>query len=456
MNNITAVILAAGEGKRMKSEYSKVIHKVAGKPIIRRVCDTVKKADIEKCVLVVGHKQEQVRETMGEEALYAVQSEQLGTGHAVMQAIPFLEGTEKVVVLCGDAPLLSSDTLKEALKLNDERKEYATIFTAEFDDPTGYGRIIRDQNGNVTGIVEHKDATEEQRKVKEVNSSMYCFDKTALVEALGKLDNNNAQNEYYLTDVIKIMISEGKKVGTYIVPDKDEIMGINDREQLSTANEIAKNKINKEYMKNGVTLIDPNTTYIYGDVKIGKDTIIYPNTILEGNVEIGSNCVIGPNSKITNTIIGNDTEVNNSVLVDSKVGNKTHVGPFAYLRPNSNVGDEVKVGDFVEVKNSNIGNGTKISHLTYVGDSDVGEKVNFGCGTVTVNYDGINKHRTTIGNNAFIGCNTNLVAPVKVGDRVYTAAGTTVTKDVPDDALVIGRVRQEIKPQWTAGKIKGV
>jgi len=456
MNNITAVILAAGEGKRMKSEYSKVIHKVAGRPIIRRVCDTVKKADIEKCVLVVGHKQEQVRETMGEDVLYAVQSEQLGTGHAVMQAIPFLEEAEKVVVLCGDAPLLSSDTLKEALRLNEERKEYATIFTAEFDDPTGYGRIIRDQNGNVSGIVEHKDATEEQRKVKEVNSSMYCFDKKSLVEALGKLDNNNAQNEYYLTDVIKIMISEGKKVGTYIVPDKDEIMGINDREQLAVANEIAKQKINKEYMKNGITLIDPNTTYIYGDIKIGKDTIIYPNTILEGNVEIGSNCVIGPNSKITNTIIGNDTEVNNSVLVDSKVGNKTHVGPFAYLRPNSNVGDEVKVGDFVEVKNSNIGNGTKISHLTYVGDSDVGEKVNFGCGTVTVNYDGINKHRTTIGNNTFIGCNTNLVAPVKVGDRVYTAAGTTVTKDVPDDALVIGRVRQEIKPQWTAGKIKGV
>ena len=456
MSNITAVILAAGEGKRMKSNYSKVIHKVAGKPIIKRVCETVKNAGIEKCVLVVGHKQEQVRETMGESVLYAVQSEQLGTGHAVMQAIPQIEDAQRVIVLCGDAPLLSSETLKEALKINEERKEYATIFTAEFDDPTGYGRIVRNQNGEVVGIVEHKDATEEQRKIKEVNSSMYCFDKKALVEALGKLDNNNAQNEYYLTDVIKIMIAEGKKVGTYIVADKDEIMGINDREQLSVANEIARRKINKEYMKNGVTIIDTNTTYIDGDAKIGKDTIIYPGTILEGAVEIGENCTIGPNSKITNSVIGNDTQVINSVLIDCKVGNSTTVGPFAYLRPNSNVGDHARIGDFVEIKNSNIGNGTKVSHLTYVGDSDVGENVNFGCGTVTVNYDGINKHRTIIGNNTFIGCNTNLVAPVKLGDRVYTAAGTTVTNDVPDDALVIGRVRQEVKPEWTRGKIKGV
>lgn len=456
MENIVAVILAAGEGKRMKSDYSKVIHKVGGKPIIKRVCDTVNKADIEKCIVIVGHKQEQVRETMGEKVLYAVQSEQLGTGHAVMQAIPLLGGADKVVVLCGDAPLLTSETLKEALKINAERNEYATIFTAEFDDPTGYGRIIRDDNGNVSGIVEHKDATEEQRKIKEVNSSMYCFNKEALIDAIAKLDNNNAQHEYYLTDVIKIMIAEGKKVGTYIVADKDEIMGINDREQLAVANKIAKDKINQMHMRNGVTIIDKETTYIEEDVKIGKDTIIYPGTILEGNTEIGNNCIIGPNSKITNTLIGNGTEVNNSVLVDSRVGDKTNVGPFAYLRPNSNVGNEVKIGDFVEVKNSNIGNGTKVSHLTYIGDSDVGEKVNFGCGTVTVNYDGINKHRTVIGNNAFIGCNTNLVAPVKVGDRVYTAAGTTVTNDVPDDALVIGRVRQEVKEQWTKGKIKGV
>ena len=455
MSNIAAVILAAGEGKRMKSDYSKVIHKVAGKPIIKRVYEAVKNADINECIIVVGHKQEQVRETMGETASYAVQSEQLGTGHAVMQAVPFLNKADKVVVLCGDAPLLTAETVKEALEINEERKEYATIFTAEFDDPTGYGRIVRDEKGNVLGIVEHKDATEEQRKVKEVNSSMYCFDKKALLSALGKLDNNNAQNEYYLTDVIKIMISEGKKVGTYVVTDKNEIMGINDREQLAVANKLARERINAKHMKNGITIIDPNTTYIEDDVTIGKDTIIYPGTILEGNTEIGERCILGPNSKITNTVVGNETEINNSVLVDSKVGTKTTVGPFAYLRPNSNIGNEVKIGDFVEVKNSNIGNGTKVSHLTYVGDSDVGEKVNFGCGTVTVNYDGINKHRTVIGNNCFVGCNTNLVAPVKLGDRVYTAAGTTVTKDVPNDSLVIGRVRQEVKEQWTAGKIKG-
>jgi len=453
--NTVAIILAAGEGKRMKSEYSKVIHKVGGKPIVERVCNSVKNAGIDKCVLVVGHKREQVMEVVGDRAVYAIQEEQLGTGHAVMQAVPYINDADRVVILCGDAPLITDETIKAALNIHEEKKLSATIFTAEFDNPAGYGRIVRDNKSNVVAIVEDKDASETEKLIKEVNSSMYCFDKEALCNALDKLDNNNAQKEYYLTDVIKIMINEGKKVDTYIVPDKNEIMGINNRIQLNEAETILRKKINYKHMTNGVTLINPDNTYIEEDVVIGSDTVIYPGNILEGNTVIGNNCVLAQNNRITNTTIGNGTEIVSSVLIDSKVGNNTHIGPFAWLRPKSNVGDNIRIGDFVEIKNSNIGNGTKVSHLTYVGDSDIGENVNFGCGTVTVNYDGINKHRTVVGNNVFIGCNTNLVAPVKLGDRVYTAAGTTVTKDVPDDSLVIGRCRQEVKENWTKGKIKG-
>ncbi|MBQ7668033.1 MAG: bifunctional UDP-N-acetylglucosamine diphosphorylase/glucosamine-1-phosphate N-acetyltransferase GlmU [Clostridia bacterium] len=455
MEKTVAVVLAAGEGKRMKSNYSKVVHKVCGKPIIERVTESVKKANIEKCILVVGHKKEQVMELLGESVGYAIQEEQLGTGHAVMQAVPLLGDAKNVVILCGDAPLITEETIKEVISINEKEGRAATIITANFDNPTGYGRVIRDAKGAVKAIVEEKDATADEKKVTEINSSMYCFDKEALCSALGKLTNNNAQHEYYLTDVIKIMIDENKKVDTYIVKDKSEIMGINNRVQLYEASEILKKKINTMHMLNGVTIISPDNTYIEEGVQIGKDTIIYPGTILEKNTIIGENCVIGQNNRITNTIVGNNTEIISSVLIDSKVGNNTHIGPFAWLRPNSNVGDNIRIGDFVEIKNSNIGNGTKVSHLTYVGDSDIGENVNFGCGTVTVNYDGINKHRTVVGNNVFIGCNTNLVAPVKLGDRVYTAAGTTVTDDVPDDALVIGRCRQEIKNGWTKGKIKG-
>jgi bifunctional UDP-N-acetylglucosamine pyrophosphorylase/glucosamine-1-phosphate N-acetyltransferase len=452
MNDKVAIVLAAGEGKRMKSDLSKVVHKVAGLPIIKRVCNAVKDSGIDRCVVVVGHKKEQVEDTMKDEVLYAVQKEQLGTGHAVIQAIPMIGDAKKVVVLCGDAPLISASTIKEALEQNEKNGESATILTACFENPTGYGRIIRNQNGDVSGIVEHKDATDEQKLVNEVNSSMYCFDRDALLSSISKINNKNAQNEYYLTDVIKIMISEGKKVGTYKVNDKNDIMGINDRMQLAEANKIIKKRVNEKHMKEGITIIDPENTYIEENVEIGRDTIVYPGTILEGNTKIGSNCIIGPNSKITDSVIEDGASINNSVLVESKVGKDTKVGPFAYLRPNSNIGNNVRIGDFVEIKNSNIGNGTKVSHLTYVGDSDIGEKVNFGCGTVTVNYDGVRKYRTVVGDNVFLGCNTNLVAPVKVGNGAYTAAGTTVTEDVPEDALAIGRVRQEIKEGWAKKK----
>lgn len=452
MNNIMAVILAAGEGKRMKSNNSKVVHKILGKPLVKCVYDSLKEAGVSETITVVGHKAEQVKEILGDRSLYAEQKEQLGTGHAVMQAVDYLKGKKgKVFVVCGDTPLITSDTMKNTIESNLKNNEYATIITAEFDDPTGYGRIVRDGKNNIVGIVEHKDTTDEQRAIKEINSGMYLFDIESLIDALKELKNDNVQHEYYLTDVIGIMISKNLKVGSYIVTDNNEVMGINDRIQLEEAGQIARAKLIKYHLQNGVTMIDKSSTYIDFDVEIGKDTIIYPNCMIESGTVIGENCIIGPSSKITESKIGDGVSVMSSVLIQASVGDETTVGPFAYLRPNSNIGKKARIGDFVEIKNSNIGNGTKVSHLTYVGDSDVGEKVNFGCGTVTVNYDGKNKFRTTIEDNAFIGCNTNLVAPVTVKAGAYTAAGTTITKEVPEDALAIGRVRQENKEGW-AGK----
>lgn len=454
MEDTIAIILAAGEGKRMKSNLSKVVHKVLGKTIIKRVCDAVYNAGIKKCIVVVGHKEEQVREELGDLVTYVLQKEQLGTGHAVMQAKEYLKDAKHVVVLSGDAPLITANTIKNTIEKSVHNHESATIISADFDEPDGYGRIKRSKSGEVIGIVEHKDATEEEREIIEINSSMYCFDAKALHDALGKIKNNNSQKEYYLTDVIEIMIKEGLKVDTYKVDENYEISGINDRIQLASANAIAKALCNEKHMKNGVTIIDPNTTYIDETVEIGKDTVIYPGNILEGKTKIGENCVLGQNNRIIDSEISDNVDIMSSVVKESKIGHGTHVGPFAYLRPNSVVGENARIGDFVELKNSNIGNNTKVSHLTYVGDSDVGSEVNFGCGTVTVNYDGINKTRTTIGNKAFIGCNTNLIAPVKLGDGAYTAAGTTVTDDVPENALVIGRARQEIKEGWAKGKTK--
>jgi len=452
MENIMAVILAVGEGKRMKSNNAKVVHKILGKPLIKCVYDSLKEAGVTETITVVGHKAEQVKEVLGDVSLYAEQKEQLGTGHAVMQTVEYLKGKKgKVFVVCGDAPLITAETMKNTIEANAKNNEYATIITAEIDDPTGYGRIVRDDKNNIVGIVEHKDTTDEQRAIKEINSGMYLFDVESLLDALKELKNDNAQNEYYLTDVIGIMISKNLKVGSYIVSDNNEVMGINDRIQLEEAGQIARAKIIKYHLQNGVTMIDKSSTYIDFDVEIGKDTVIYPNCMIESGTVIGENCVIGPSSKITESKIGNGVSVMSSVLIQASVGDETTVGPFAYLRPNSNIGKKARIGDFVEIKNSNIGNGTKVSHLTYVGDSDVGEKVNFGCGTVTVNYDGKNKFRTTIEDNAFIGCNTNLVAPVTVKAGAYTAAGTTITKEVPADALAIGRVRQENKEGW-AGK----
>jgi len=453
MEHLMAVILAAGEGKRMKSKNSKVVSKACGKALIEWVCKAVEDAGITESVVVVGHRADQVKECLGDRVKYAVQEQQLGTGHAVMQAEDYLKNKEGYVfILYGDTPLITSKTISDTIEYHRKNGCSATVITAEFDDPTGYGRIIRDGEGNVVKIVEHRDATDEEKKVKEINSGMYCFTIKDLVEALRRINNNNAQGEYYITDTLSILVDMGLKVGTVKVEDPDEVLGINDRVQLYKASEIIRKRILERHMRQGVTIIDPNTTYIDEEVEIGIDTVIYPGTILEGSTRIGEDCVIGPNSRLVSSKVGNGVEIANSVVVESSIDDDTKVGPFAYLRPGSSVGKKVKIGDFVEIKNSVIGDKTKIPHLAYIGDADVGRNTNIACGVITVNYDGKKKSRTIIGSNAFVGCNVNLVAPVEVKDNSYIAAGSTITEEVPENSLAIARSRQVLKEGWVIRK----
>lgn len=445
----TSVILAAGMGTRMKSQMPKVIHKVCGKELCRWVIDASIAAGADKVCAVVGHKADMVKDAIGDVCTYALQAEQKGTGHAVMQAMDVIKATDgEVVILNGDTPLVTAEAITSAIEYHRNSANKATVITAVLDDATGYGRIVRGEDGGVLRIVEQKDASKEEKKINEVNSGMYVFDSEALVFALDKITPNNAQGEYYLTDTLEILLEAGNKVGAYAIADNDEIRGINDRVQLSEAEKIMQRRINEMHMRNGVTMPNPESVFIEDGVEIGADTEICQNVTIKSGTKIGQNCVIGTGSVLDRALIHDGVDILSSVILQSEVDEGTHVGPFAYIRPNCRVGKEVKVGDFVEIKNANIGNGTKISHLTYIGDSDVGKGVNFGCGTVTVNYDGKKKYRTTIGDNCFIGCNTNLVSPVNVGDGAYIAAGSTITDDIPKDNLSIARARQVNKEGW--------
>lgn len=414
--NIMAIVMAAGKGTRMKSKKSKLVQKIYGKEIVKRAVENAQKAGIHDIVAVVGYQKEEVMEVLGDSVKYAYQDEMLGTGHAVMQAKEFLAGKKgKVLVLNGDVPLLRPDTLNKLVEKSIENREYATLLTAIYENPTGYGRIIRDEGGNIKEIVEEKDTKPSQRKIKEINAGIYCFDVEELFAALDKIKPNNAQGEYYITDVISIMNQKGLKTGAVIVEDNTEILGINDRIQLEMLTKVLQMRINTEHMKNGVTIEDVNNTYIYDDVQIGMDTVIHPNTIIKSGVEIGEDCEIGPNS---------------------------------YIREGCKLSNKVKIGSFVEIKKAIIGEGTKVPHLSYMGDCEIGEKCNIGCGTITCNYDGFHKSKTIIGNHSFIGSNTNLVAPVTLGDETFVAAGSTITDNVPDYALAIARQRQTNKEGW--------
>lgn len=449
MSDLVTVILAAGKGTRMKSKLPKVLHRVGGKSMLQHVLDAAKQAGAKRNIVVVGFGGETVKEAMGDQAEFVVQKEQLGTGHAVQQTAPLLAAeTGTVMVLCGDTPLLTGELLKKLYDAHKEAGAKATVLTAIMPDATGYGRIIRTAEGTVMKIVEQKDATEEERRVKEVNSGIYCFEAKELFAALEKVGCDNAQGEYYLPDVLEILRSQGEKIWAAAADDYESTLGINSRVQLSGAEKILRRRKNIELMDNGVTIMDPDSTFVDADVTVGRDTVIYPFTWLEGTTTVGEGCEIGPNSRFTDTKIGDHVTAHFSYAHECEIADDVIMGPYVHLRPNTKLAHKVKIGNFVEVKNSNIGEGTKLPHLSYIGDCDMGSGVNMGCGTITVNYDGKKKFRTTVGNDAFVGCNSNLVAPVTVGNGAYVAAGSTITKDIPDANLAVARSRQKNIDGW--------
>lgn len=441
-----AIVLAAGQGTRMKSSLYKVLHPVLGRPMVLYVLENLKLAAIDETVTVVGHGAEKVKEYIGSTSNFVLQEQQLGTGHAVMQAEKLLKGKEgNTLVVCGDTPLITADTFQKLFAFHVKEGAKATVLTANAPNPTGYGRVIRNEQGEVERIVEHKDANDQEKRVTEINTGTYCFDNQALFEALSEVSNDNVQGEYYLTDVIEILKKKSAKVGALLTDDFDETIGINDRVALAQAEKIMKKRVNEEHMRNGVTIIDPENTYISPETVIAQDVLIHPGTVIKGASVIKMNSEIGPNSEISNCEIGEETIIKHSVATDSKIGNRVTIGPFAHIRPASLIGNEVKIGNFMEIKNATLGDKSKFSHLSYIGDAHVGSNVNVGCGTITVNYDGKNKYVTTIEDDVFIGCNSNLVAPVTIGKGAYVAAGSTITRDVPEDALSIARERQTNK-----------
>lgn len=444
MTKRMAVVLAAGKGTRMKSDLYKVMHPVNGLPMVEHVLRAVEQSDVTDIVTIVGHGADTVKDALGDRSQYALQEEQLGTGHAVQQAENVLANEEgNTLVICGDTPLLTAETLTALFKHHEESGAKGTILSAEIANPFGYGRVIREADNSVSHIVEEKDATDEERKVTEINSGTYVFDNKALFEMLNKVGNDNAQGEYYLPDVIGLLKEAGEVVSAFVMADSDEGLGVNDRVGLSEATKIMTRRINEGHMRNGVTFFNADATYIEADVKIGSDTVIESGVSLKGKTTIGKYCRIGMNTELIESEIADNVSITQSVLEYSTVAENADVGPFAHVRPKSTIGENVHLGNFVEVKNAVIGKNTKAGHLSYIGDADVGENVNVGCGSIFVNYDGKKKHRSTIGNDAFIGSNSNIVSPVTVGDRAFIAAGSTIVNDIADEELAISRPEQK-------------
>lgn len=446
MQNRYVVVLAAGQGTRMKSKLFKVMHPVMGRPMVGHVVNAAIDADASEVITITGHGAEVVRDYLGEKSQYVFQEEQLGTAHAVMQAKDLLEGKEgTTLVLSGDTPLLRAETLQQLMAFHEEEEAKATILTALADDPFGYGRVIRTEDGLVSKVVEEKDASEDEKKVREINTGTYCFDNQALFQALEKVDNDNAQGEYYLPDVLEILKNDHEKVGAFQLDNMDEALGVNNRVALAEASRIMRERINEQHMTNGVSIIDPNSTYIEIDVEIAKDTVVEPNTYIKGSTTIGEDAFIGLGSVISDSQLADGVEIKQSVIEESIIGKNSDVGPNSHLRTGSVLGESVHIGNYVEVKKSTIGNLSKAGHHTYIGDAEIGVDVNVGCGVVVANYNGITKNKTIIGDNSFIGSNATLVAPVEVGANSFVAAGSTITKEVPASALGIARARQENK-----------
>jgi bifunctional UDP-N-acetylglucosamine pyrophosphorylase/glucosamine-1-phosphate N-acetyltransferase len=453
LEGIATVILAAGKGTRMKSDLVKVLHPILGLPMLFYPIElSVEGIKADKTIVVVGHQADRIQEMFKDFKIdFALQREQLGTGHAVLQTIPFLESfVGTVLILCGDVPLVKAETLRFFMDTYKENESTLSVLTAVVEEPFGYGRILRDPEGWLEKIVEEKDATEEERMIREINTGIFCVKASFLMEGLREIGRENAQGEYYLTDLVEVAKTNGLRCSAHIVADSVEVMGINTRVDLAMANERLKQEKLKDLMLSGVTIVDPKTTYVDRFVEAGKDTILYPNCHLQGKTKIGERCVIEPGSKISDSIIGSDVTIrSNSVISESKIEEGASIGPLSHLRPLSEVKTKAKIGNFVEVKKSVIGKGSKANHLSYIGDSLLGEDVNIGAGTITCNYDGFDKHQTIIGNRVFVGSNVELVAPVKVGNGSSIGAGTTVTKDVPEGALAISRVRQKNIKGWS-------
>ncbi|MGR3742291.1 bifunctional UDP-N-acetylglucosamine diphosphorylase/glucosamine-1-phosphate N-acetyltransferase GlmU [Companilactobacillus sp. DQM5] len=449
MSDRFVVILAAGKGTRMKSKLYKVLHKVSGKAMVDHVLTQAESINAKEIVTVVGHGATDVEDLLGDRTRYALQEEQLGTAHAVLQTEDILKDKEgTALIISGDTPLFTHETLDNLFKFHEEQKALATILTAKAPNPFGYGRIIRNNEGQVVKIVEQKDTSEEEAMVDEINTGVYCFDNKTLFQRLHEIGNDNAQGEYYLPDVIEIIKNVGGKISAYQMSDFNESMGVNDRVALSSAEKVMRRRINEMHMRNGVTLIDPESTYIDYGVEIGSDTIVEPNTKIFGNTVIGSDCLIGSGSRIENSKIGNNIKIISSTIEEAEMKDGSNCGPNSHLRPNAIIGEEVHIGNFCEIKNADIGPRTKIGHLTYVGDATLGSDINVGCGVVFVNYDGVEKFHSTIGDHTFIGSNSNIVNPVKISDHAFVAAGSTITDDIPYHAMGIARARQTNKEDF--------
>jgi bifunctional UDP-N-acetylglucosamine pyrophosphorylase / glucosamine-1-phosphate N-acetyltransferase len=448
MKRLTTVILAAGQGTRMKSDIPKPLHKAAGKPLCEWAMVAANDLSDEKPVLVIGNGQELVKEYFGDDVRYALQAERKGTGHAALMAKEYFEDSDGfVMIIAGDMPLLTKETLKRVYDEATKEGVVGSLLCAKVDDPKGYGRLVTDYAGYAHKIVEEKDADTDIRKINKVNASVYCIKADVLLECLKSLKTDNVQGEYYLTDIISMISDKGDNV-VPVITTAEECIGVNDRLQLYDVAKVLFDRRRKQLMKDGVTLIDPNSTFVSYDAVVENDVIIYPNVTIEGHSVIKKGCTLYPNSRINNSVIGQRCVVESSVVLSSEVGSDTTIGPFAYLRPNSKIGNGCRIGDFVEVKNAEIKDGAKVSHLSYIGDGEIGENTNIGCGVVFVNYNGKDKFKTTVGDNCFVGCNANLISPVNIGDGAYIAAGSTVTQDVPSDSLCIARSRQTVKEGW--------
>lgn len=455
MKKLAVIILAAGEGKRMKSALPKVLHPICGRPMIEYVIDKAAALKPEHMLVVLGSSADSVEVALGGRATVVLQPKQLGTGDAVRVCGSHLakfDGT--LLVLCGDVPLLSRETVEKLRETHLSSGAVATLLSAKVTDPTGYGRVIRNPAGQVEKIIEEKDVAPEERAITEINAGTYCFQPTKLFAALKKITSQNEQKEFYLTDVIAVLRQSGETVAAYCTLDGEEILGVNSREELALAGRIIRRKINQRWMAKGVTLIDPQATFIDDTVTIGRDTVIYPYSFLEGKTVIGQNCQIGPFARVIDSSIADGSEVCSAVVKEAVLEEETQVGPFSYLRPGAQIGKKGKVGTFVEIKKSKLGEKSKVPHLSYIGDAVIGKDVNVGAGTITCNYDGRNKHQTVIEDSAFIGSDTMLIAPVKIGKRAVTGAGSAISKDVPPESLGLERCEQKNIRGWSKDHLR--